>query len=117
MSSVGKRKRYIFDLILIVVILGVFLSVYFLIQRNREGGAVAEVYIGDRLDISYPLDRDGEYVLNGGSNILKIEDGEAYMIYADCPDGWCKNQGKISRSGERITCLPNKVMVMIKEER
>lgn len=107
-------KRYVFDIILIVLLLSVFLSLFFWLNRDKEKGAVAEVYIGDRLAVSYPLDRDGEYVLNGGSNILKIEDGEAYMIYADCPDGWCKNQGKISRSGERITCLPNKVMIMIK---
>ncbi len=116
MSSVGKRKRYIFDLVLIVLILSVFLSVYFFIQRNKQKGAVAEVYIGDELAATYPLDKDGEYSVNGGSNVLKIEDGKAYMTYANCPDGWCKHQGKISRSGERITCLPNKVMVMIKEQ-
>ena len=30
-----------------------------------------------------------------------------------CPDGLCVGQGKISLTGERITCLPNRVMVEI----
>ena len=110
-------KRYVFDIILIVLLLSVFLSLFFWLNRDKEKGAVAEVYVGEELVATYSLDKNGEYSVNGGSNVLKIENGKAYMIYASCPDGWCKHQGKISRSGERITCLPNKVMVMIKEER
>ena len=33
---------------------------------------------------------------------------------ADCPDKLCVSQGKISRSGQTIICLPNKTMVTIK---
>ena len=76
---------------------------------------MAVVYLGNDVIAEYPLSVDGEFSLNGGTNVLKIEDGKAYMLYAQCPDGWCKNQGKIYLSGERITCLPNKVMIMIEE--
>ncbi len=115
MRSVGKRKRYIFDLILIVALLAVCLSVFFFFYLGKGGGAVAVVYIENEVVAEYPLLIDGEYEINGGANILKIEDGKAYMLYADCPDGWCKNQGKVYLSGERITCLPNRVMIMIRE--
>ena len=114
MRSVSKKKRYIFDLILIVALLVVCLFVFFLFYGKKDGGAVAVVYIENEIVAEYPLDIDGEYEINGGTNILKIEDGKAYMLYAECPDGWCKNQGRIYLSGERITCLPNRVMIMIK---
>ena len=115
MRSVSKRKRYIFDLILIVTLLAICLSVFFFVYRKNDTGAIAVVYIENDVVGEYPLLFDGEYEINGGTNILKIEGGKAYMLYAECPDGWCKHQGKIHLSGERITCLPNRVMIMIRE--
>ena len=53
------------------------------------------------------------YELNGGTNILKIEDGKAFLIEASCPDHLCMNQGKIDQSGETITCLPNRLTVSV----
>lgn len=66
----------------------------------------------------YSLSADGEYSINNGTNILKIENGEAWMIYADCPtmgSSKCTYQGKISKRGQMITCLPNKIVVMVKD--
>ena len=40
-----------------------------------------------------------------------IEDGKADMVWADCPDKLCVNQKAISREGESIICLPNKVVI------
>ena len=107
------NKRYFYDVILIALLLIVFLSLYFFVYKKDDTGAVAIVYLENEVIGEYPLSLDGEYSLNGGTNIIKIEDGEAYMLYANCPDGWCKNQGKIAILGERITCLPNRVMIVI----
>lgn len=49
-----------------------------------------------------------------GHNKIVIANGEVWMEEADCPDKLCISQGKISRSGQTIICLPNKVMVTIK---
>ncbi len=49
-----------------------------------------------------------------GHNKVVIAGGEVWMETADCPDKLCVAQGKISRSGQTIICLPNKVMVTIK---
>lgn len=49
-----------------------------------------------------------------GHNKVVIADGEVWMEEADCPDRLCVSQGKISRSGQTIICLPNKTMVTIK---
>lgn len=49
-----------------------------------------------------------------GHNKVVIENGEVLMEEADCPDKLCISQGKISRTGQTIICLPNKTMVTIK---
>ncbi len=49
-----------------------------------------------------------------GHNKVVIAGGEVWMESADCPDKLCVGQGRISRSGQTIICLPNKTMVTIK---
>ncbi len=104
------------DIILISSILAIALAGLVLILLMQKDGAVAVVSIDGERVAEYPLDKDGEYSLNGGTNILKIENGEAYMLYADCPtvgDTKCTHQGKISKTGQKITCLPNRLVVTV----
>jgi hypothetical protein len=61
----------------------------------------------------FSLSEDGTYELNGGTNILRIENGVAYLTDANCPDQLCVHQGKISMTGQVITCLPNKLTVSV----
>ena len=64
----------------------------------------------------YPLDTDAEIRLeseNGGYNILVIKDGKADVTEASCPDKICVNQHAVSKTGEAITCLPNKTVIEI----
>lgn len=48
-------------------------------------------------------------------NRIRIEDGEAYMEEANCPDGYCEEQGKISDRTQTIVCLPHKLVVEIED--
>ena len=61
----------------------------------------------------YSLADDQEIVLNNGSNVLKIKNGEADMIRADCPDQLCVKQKAVSKNKESIICLPNKIIVEV----
>ena len=106
-----EKRKFRADIILVAVLLVLALSVFLFMEFTREPGARVRVEVKGVTVAEYSLSKDGEYSLNGGSNILVIEGGAAYVRYADCPDGLCVNQGKISRTGERITCLPNRVMV------
>ena len=67
---------------------------------------------GQRIS-KHSLSEDNEYILNGGSNILVVKNGKAYMKEANCPDKLCIHQSKISRTGERIVCLPNRLMAYV----
>ena len=110
-----KKNTFFFDCVLVLVILLVAFSVFLLFKYNRTVGTYAEVFIDDEVVARYPLVIDGEYALNGGTNVLVIKDGKAYMKEASCPDKTCVTRHKkgVSFIGETITCLPNRVMIEI----
>ena len=105
------KKR---DIILIAAILVVALASLLLIELGKEEGARVVVAVGRQEIATYSLYDNGTYSLNGGTNILCIEDGVAYLIDANCPDKLCVHQGKISKTNEVITCKPNKLTVTVK---
>lgn len=110
-----SKKTFIFDAILILLILAAALSVFLIFGLKRESGEYAEVTVDGKIVGRYSLSEDREYVLNGGTNVLIIKDGAAYMKEASCPDKTCitRHKNGVSRDGETITCLPNRVRVEI----
>ena len=113
LKKILGNKKMLADIILIASVLLVSLSVFLILTFTKEDGAIARVSVDGVTVGEYPLSKDGEYTINDGTNVLVIENGRAYMKYASCPDGLCVNQGKKSHSGERIVCLPNRVMIEI----
>ena len=101
------------DLILIGVILAVILISVLVISLVKKDGDYVIVRVDGNEVARYDLSVDGQYELNGGTNILRIEGGKAYLVSANCPDHLCVNQGKIDQSGETITCLPNRLTVTV----
>ena len=106
-----SKKRY--DIILIASLLSVALVGVGLLLIFRRGGERVSVEIDGVAVAEYSLAIDGEYPLNGGTNILVIEGGEAYIKDADCPDKTCVRRGRISYVGQSAVCLPNRVSVKI----
>ena len=88
-------------------------ALFFLYFNKGEAGAGVIVRVDGVETARYSLSESGRYELNGGTNILVIEDGAAYMLQADCPDHICVSQGKIRYTGQCITCLPNKLTVTV----
>ncbi len=101
------------DLLLLAGILGVILLSFLVMGLLKKDGAYVTVRVDGTETARYSLSEDGEYSLNGGTNVLRIENGKAYMLTADCPDHLCVNQGKVDQSGETITCLPNRLTVTV----
>ncbi len=105
-------KRNTWILIAVILILA---GAFYLLNRYvlQEDGAAALVTVDDKEIGRYSLSEDQTVTLNGGTNTLVIRDGCADVTDADCPDQICVNQKKISRNGESIICLPNKLVVSI----
>lgn len=108
------------DIILIGVVLAIAISSFVLVELFKQDGSYVIVTVGEgenRHEIArYSLSKDGEYSLNGGTNVLKIEGGKAWMIEANCPQNdpqSCTKHSKISRVNESIACLPNNLVVTV----
>ncbi len=107
------QKGFLFDIILIVSLIVISASaVACLFIFRREGKSVSVEIDGERVAL-YSLEDEGEYILNGGTNILVIENGEAYISEADCPDRTCMRTGSLRHVGQSAVCLPNRVSVTV----
>lgn len=107
------------DIILIAVVAVVAGILLLFLYASDNNGAYVQIEIDGKVVETLPLDTNQtrEILTDGnGKNILTIEDGYAKMTDANCPDGLCKNQKRISRNGESIICLPNKVVVSVVNE-
>ena len=106
-------KKHKLDIIVIASLL--LLSAVFLIATtlSRRGGASVEVTVNGEVIGTYSLGTDAVYELNGGTNILTVSGGTAYMSYSNCPDHTCENTGRVRYVGETIVCLPNRITVTV----
>jgi len=109
----SDRNTAIRDIVLILAIALVGLCLLFFNGRKTTPGSSVVVEVDGKTVASYPLDTDGVFVLNGGTNTLEIKDGRARISDADCPNMQCVRQGWISRGGQSIVCLPNKLIVTV----
>lgn len=107
----SNKKRA--DLILIVALLVLAGALYLTLNANRQEGGVVVVRVNGVETERHSLAVDGTFPLNGGTNILVIRDGQAWLSEADCPDLLCVKQGKIHYTGQVITCLPNRLTVTV----
>lgn len=101
------------DFILIGVIVAVIAIAILVLSLTKKDGDHVIIRVDGKEVAKYSLSQDGEYQLNGGTNVLRIENGKAYLVSANCPDHLCVKQGKIDQSGETITCLPNRLTVTV----
>lgn len=116
--SENKEIQKKHDLILAVVLLilaAVLGGGYYF--THQAPAMQAEVTIDGELVETLDLSKDQEVTIHGargGMNRLVVQDGEIWCEEASCPDQVCVHQGKQSRDGELIVCLPSLMIVQIK---
>ena len=87
------------------------LSIVLLIPFSKQGSRVVvkqdnKIVYNESININKTVDTP--------TNTVIIKDGIVYISDATCKNQVCVNTGKISKKGESIICLPNKVIVEIK---
>ncbi len=116
-----KDKKTRNDIILGLAVIILAAGIWLFTELMKEDGSFAVVTVNGTESSRYSLAEDAEIRLeseNGGYNILVIKNGKADITEASCPDHVCVDQRAISKTGEAITCLPNKTVITIdsKEE-
>lgn len=93
------------------------LGVLSLVALNhlRQPGDQVIIEVNGQIVQQLDLKASQEITATGsiGKTTIKIDQGEAQVIHSDCPEKICIKTGKITRTGEIIVCVPNKVVVKI----
>ena len=116
-EKIDRKTRN--EIILIAGLLILALCSYIAIryyQKLTTKEAYAVIYIDGEEYNRYSLNEDVEVSIplkDGAYNKLVIKDGYADMVEASCPDKICVDHNKVKNNGESITCLPNKVVIVI----
>ena len=101
-------------MILISVLLLAAAVFWLVTLLGAESGDYVTVSVDGELKWTLPLDEDTVMRIDRGDgdyNILVIKDGMAWVSEASCPDLKCVHMKKISRDGECIICLPNRLVI------
>ena len=108
------------DIVLIGLILAIAAGIFLCLQIRHAGRGTADIVVirTDGQEIGrFALSEDAVIPLDTryGHNQLRIEDGRARMVEADCPDGYCMEQAAVSKAGDVIVCLPHHLVVEAEE--
>ena len=103
------------DCILLAVLLLFSAASFLLTHFLSEPGATVTVTVDGEIFGSWSLAEEQELAIPGthGTNVLQITNGTASIIEAECPDLLCQHHRPIAHTGERIVCLPNRIIVSI----
>lgn len=108
-------KKYKNDILLILSLIILSFSAWFIIDTTKTEGNVVIVYMDDKEYGRYSLNKDAEIIIKDGDNYNKliIKDGTAKIIEASCPKQLCVKSPAITFNNETITCLHHHVIVQI----
>lgn len=114
----NSKKRIKNDIILIIFLLVIvcFIGTFIYLFNRNNTELYVEICVNGRINDRFILEtgNDSRKELNlETGNVLIVENGAVYIKDADCPDKLCVKQGKITKAGQSIICLPNKLVVRI----
>lgn len=108
-------------LIAVLIIFSLFFAYYMsTVDKGIEGKYVSVQINGKEINkipfsdkiIGEKLEVETEF----GRNVLEFGDNEVKIIEASCLDKLCIKQGTITKVGELIVCLPNRLVIEIKHD-
>ena len=105
------------DIIIVAVVLAAAALAFLCINLFASGGQTAVVEQNGTVIAELPLREDAVFEVTDGdkiTNVVEVKNGAVSVTKADCPDKICVNHRAVSKSGESIVCLPNKVVVGVR---
>jgi len=108
------------DMIIILVLVAAVLS-WLVVNKLGESEDVRQVVIETNGSVykTIPMSKGMKLqnihieLENGNYIDIVVDENGAYVKDVECPDKVCQKTGLVSRVGQSIVCLPNKVVVYI----
>ncbi len=102
------------DLLFVLVSL-LAVGAFSLFAYSGGGGNESVVIEASAKRWIYPLAENRRVEIAGplGNTTVVVSGGQAYVEDSPCRDKICIQMGRISRPGQWVACLPNRVMVRI----
>ncbi|PID58323.1 hypothetical protein CSB45_04450 [candidate division KSB3 bacterium] len=103
------------DKIVIAVLLSISLAGFPLLSRVGKTGNTVQIEVNGTHSALLSLAENQTLAVPGplGETLLTIHDGHVHVTESPCRNKICIHSGRISRSGEIIACVPNKVVIQI----
>ena len=101
------------DFIIIFIVFFISFNLIFTHKKKTSGG-IAEVKTPNRI-YRIRLNKDRIMTIKGKLGFLKLEvkSGKIRVLDSPCPKKICINTGWISKPGQMIVCIPNRVIIKI----
>jgi hypothetical protein len=111
-------KKFDFIIIVVFVLIALGSAVWLIkVSNSKYDNKIARISINGKLykEVELNEKKDDRFSVKTdlGMNEIQISDGSIRIIDADCPDKICVKDGSISKPGEILVCLPNKLSVEI----
>jgi len=96
-----------------IVVVGLLLAALFFIPTKK--GRNIKIFVDGRQFCVYPLNMDTTITIQGyrGPATFQIQKGKVRMLNSTCPLKLCVKRGRISKAGESIICLPNRITIFV----
>jgi len=110
-------KKFIKPVDIVVVAVIVICSLLITWLFAYDGAKYAVVYVDGNEYGRYSLNKDEKQIIeissSFGRNVIEIEKGKVLVLETTCPDKTEINAGAISKSGQSLVCLPNRLVISI----
>ena len=109
----NRKLLTVRDILIIVSILGLALGAYLFLRASDEASCAVITADGTELD-RIQLYPDGQYDYPQiPGMVFTVRDGAVSVTESGCHDRVCVRTGAVSRRGEAVICVPNRVTVTI----
>lgn len=103
------------DIVLTVSIVAICIVLVILPFFFSRDGSSVSIYVDGRLFAEKNISENSVTDVDGMMTVV-IENGKVYAQNSVCPSGVCEHSLPITKSGDSIICLPNKIMIKISGE-
>ena len=103
------------DLVLIVVLMLFAITSLFIVSYLQTQGETVQIFLNNQMKYQYKLNKDKNLIIENQKDFIQIvvKDKKVWVDDSSCPAKICKKMGKISKTGQTIVCVPNKIFIQI----